>query len=57
MKNRYRIVKIPSELANQIDEIVKEGKGGYTSRTEFVKEAVRRLIAEQKPRIMVVQEA
>ncbi|QGA67419.1 ribbon-helix-helix domain-containing protein [Sulfolobus sp. E11-6] len=39
-------VKIPKSLADQIDEILKMGKAGYTSRQEFVIDAVRRRIEE-----------
>jgi len=38
----YRIIKLPKELAELIDEMI--GKLGYKSRTEFVKDAVRRLL-------------
>ena len=40
----YVTVRIPIELANEIDEIVKSGVLGYRSRTEFVKDAVRQKI-------------
>jgi Arc/MetJ-type ribon-helix-helix transcriptional regulator len=40
----YATVRIPIELANEIDELVKAGVLGYRSRTELVKEAVRQKI-------------
>lgn len=41
----YRTVKLPNELIERLDRIL-DLKLGYTSRADFVKEAVRRLIAE-----------
>ena len=38
----YRIIKLPIELAELIDDVL--GKMGYKSRTEFVKDAVRHLL-------------
>jgi metal-responsive CopG/Arc/MetJ family transcriptional regulator len=44
MSTGYSVIKIPDELAEEIDKIV--GKHGYRSRTEFVKDAVRTLLRE-----------
>lgn len=44
MSTGYSVIKIPDELAEEIDKIV--GKHGYRSRTEFVKDAVRALLRE-----------
>lgn len=41
MDDEYVTVKIPIELAYQIDKLIKEGKAGYKTRAEFVKEAIR----------------
>ena len=41
-------VAIPEELARKIDEIVKLRKYGYRSRSQFVTDAVRRLLEELK---------
>jgi len=41
---KYVAVNIPKDLADKIDELV--GTFGYTSRAEFTKEALRRLILE-----------
>ena len=38
---KYTNIAIPSELAEKIDEIIKNKGMGYKSRGEFVKEAVR----------------
>jgi len=40
----YVIVKIPKNLADKVDGF--KGRLGFTSRAEFVKEAVRRLLTE-----------
>ncbi|MEM2909463.1 MAG: ribbon-helix-helix domain-containing protein [Nitrososphaerota archaeon] len=39
---RYVTVKIPEEIGLQIDRILY--KAGYSSRAEFVKDAIRRLL-------------
>jgi len=41
---KYITVRIPKELANEIDELMKTLARGYTSRAEFIKEAVRQKI-------------
>jgi len=41
-KNDYTVVKIPKELANEIDGLL--GKFGFRTRAELVKEAVRALL-------------
>jgi len=40
----YATVRIPVELADEIDEIVKSGLLGYKTRSELVKDAVRQKI-------------
>lgn len=40
----YATVRIPVELAQEIDKFVKAGVLGYKSRTELVKEAIRQKI-------------
>jgi metal-responsive CopG/Arc/MetJ family transcriptional regulator len=40
----YATVRIPVELAHEIDEIVKSGVLGYKTRSELVKDAVRQKI-------------
>ena len=40
----YATVRIPVELAHEIDEILKSGVLGYKTRSELVKDAVRQKI-------------
>ena len=40
----YTTVALPDSLMDEIDEIVKGKRKGYTSRGEFVKEATRALL-------------
>lgn len=42
-EKEYRIIKLPKDLADIIDEMI--GRMGYKTRTEFVKDAVRRLLS------------
>jgi len=44
MRAKYTNVAIPESLANEIDLIVKASKLGYTSRAQFVLEAIRNKI-------------
>ncbi len=41
-------VKIPYELAIRLDEIMRDGDGGYGSRAEIIKDAVRRFSETRK---------
>jgi len=41
-------VSIPEELMKEIDKILASHKGGYESRPEFIKEAVRKRLEEMK---------
>ncbi len=55
---RYVTVKIPEEIGLQIDKILY--KAGYSSRAEFVKDAIRRLLEkfnEQETQTCRVQQA
>jgi metal-responsive CopG/Arc/MetJ family transcriptional regulator len=45
-KRGWKTVQLPKDLLNIVDEIVKQAELGYTSRNEFVKEAVRLRIEE-----------
>lgn len=47
-KHAYVSVSIPIDMIEQIDKIVKSGKGGYRSRAEFIKDAVRRRLEQTK---------
>ncbi|MCS7136030.1 MAG: ribbon-helix-helix domain-containing protein [Nitrososphaerota archaeon] len=55
---RYVTVKIPEEIGLQIDKVLY--KAGYSSRAEFVKDAIRRLLEkfnEQEAQTYGVQQA
>jgi Arc/MetJ-type ribon-helix-helix transcriptional regulator len=41
-KGKYTTVHIPTALANLIDEILADGESAYASRSEYIKDAVRR---------------
>ena len=44
---KWKTVQIPEELVNQVDEVIKSGKYGYTSRAELIRAAIRALLAEK----------
>ncbi len=46
MRARYATVKIPSELAEKLDEFLSDM--GYRSRAEIVNDAIRRFIDYRK---------
>lgn len=46
VREEYVTLKIPMSLVKKIDELIASGKGGYRSRAEVVKDAVRRLLKE-----------
>ena len=48
MARKYRTVGIPEELFKECEAVVKSGKLGYSSVSEFVKDAVRRRLEEIK---------
>jgi hypothetical protein len=39
--DEYTTVRLPKELMDEIDQIIKHGTMGYKSRAELVKEAIR----------------
>lgn len=43
-KGRYTTVHIPTALADMVDEVIEGGEFAYSSRSEFVKDAVRRFL-------------
>lgn len=43
-KTSYTTVHIPTDLAELIDSMVENGRFAYASRSEFVKDAVRRFL-------------
>ena len=40
-KSKYVTVRIPRELADEIDNFIESGTRGYRSRAEFVNESIR----------------
>lgn len=46
MKTKYTTVHIPKVLASLIDRLVENGEFAYSSRSEFVKDAIRRFLEE-----------
>lgn len=45
---RYVNVKVPEELADEIDKVLADRKLGYRSRAEFIVEATRQRLMEMK---------
>ena len=45
-KKRYHTINVPKSLAEKIDEVIVNGKHGYTSIPDFIKEATRRYLRE-----------
>jgi len=46
MVKKFASVSLPKELIDKIDSIIKNGKFGYESRPEFIKEAIRKRLSE-----------
>ena len=44
----YVTIKLPKNLAEQIDEVLERQNLGYASRAELVKDAVRSFLAANK---------
>ncbi len=44
----YITIKLPKNLAEQIDEVLEQQNLGYASRAELVKDAVRNFLATTK---------
>ena len=43
--DNYVTLKIPRDIANQIDRVIQKGNLGYRSRAEFVNEGIRTLLS------------
>jgi Arc/MetJ-type ribon-helix-helix transcriptional regulator len=43
-REKYTTVHIPTVLARMVDEIIENEEGAYSSRSEFIKDAVRRFL-------------
>lgn len=48
MRAKYTNVAIPEVLAQEIDKVISKSKLAYTSRAQFVLEAIRQKIKEEK---------
>jgi len=48
MRKEYTNVAIPKDLADEIDKVVSKSKLGYTSRAQFVIEAIRDRLLKHK---------
>lgn len=46
MSKKFASVSLPKELIDKIDLIIKNGRFGYESRPEFIKEAIRKRLSE-----------
>jgi len=44
----YTTVRLPKQLMDEIDQLIKRGTRGYKSRAEFIKEAIRKRFEELK---------
>jgi hypothetical protein len=47
--DEYTTVRLPREIMDEIDQIIKRGVRGYKSRAEFIKEAIRKRFEELQP--------
>ena len=45
-RQRWKTVQLPEELLRRVDEIVGHPEFGYSSRSEFIKDAVRHRLEE-----------
>lgn len=48
MRKKYTNVAIPEDLASEIDKVIDKSKLGYTSRAQFVMEAIRQKIKDEQ---------
>ncbi len=54
MPYKYKSVSIPEDLYRKIIDVIKDSEKGYTSISEFIKDAVRRRLEELKNEKMEV---
>jgi len=47
-KEDWQTVGLPKDLLDLVDHIIETGKMGYTSKSEFIKEAIREKIVRLK---------
>ena len=54
---KWKTVQLPEHLLDRVDEVVKHEGLGYSSRAEFIKEAVRLRLEEVEKKLKEEQEA
>ena len=52
-KDDWVTVRIPRDLAETVDEIIKVQRLGYRSRNDFITDAVRRRVEEIKKQLAI----
>ena len=55
MAKEHQGASLPKELLRRIDYIVQESDLGYTSRADFVKEAVRQKLDEVERKLLELE--
>lgn len=56
MAKKYITVSLPKSLIEKVDEIIEIKKLGYTSRPEFIKDAIRRHLERLGAEFELVEE-
>lgn len=51
-EGEYTTIRLPKELVEAIDKILRRGVMGYKSRAEFIKEAVREKLRTMPPEVV-----
>ena len=46
MRKKYTGIALPHALIMRVDGLISQDKWGYTSRSEFAKEAIRKLLID-----------
>ena len=44
----YRTLSLPESLVNQVERRIRDGNGGYSTITEYVKEAIREKMSKEQ---------
>ena len=48
---KWKTVQLPEDLLDRVDKVVKQESLGYSSRAEFIKEAVRLRLEEVEKKL------
>ena len=48
---KWKTVQLPEDLLERVDKVVGQGSIGYSSRAEFIKEAVRLRLEEVEKKL------